>query len=49
MTAEEARHDIVTFIEIFYNSERLNSYTEYYSPNDYEKMQKTLVCVSVFI
>ena len=38
MTAEEAKHDIVDFIEMFYNSERLNSSAGYRSPNDYEKL-----------
>jgi len=28
---------------MFYNSERLHSYTGYLSPNDYEKMAVTLV------
>ncbi len=38
MTAEEAKHDIVDYIEMFYNSERLHSFSKYFSPNDYEKL-----------
>ena len=38
MTAEEVKHDIVDYIEMFYNSERLHSFLGYYSPNDYEKL-----------
>lgn len=43
MPAEEVKHDIVDFIEMFYNSERLHSYIGYLSPNDYEKLAKPLV------
>lgn len=43
MPAEEVKHDIVDYIEMFYNSERLHSYTGYFSPNDYEKLVMTLV------
>jgi putative transposase len=39
MSAEEVKHDIVDYIEMFYNNERLHSFTEYFSPNDYEKLQ----------
>jgi transposase InsO family protein len=38
MSAEEVKHDIVDYIEMFYNSERLHSFNEYLSPNDYEKL-----------
>ena len=38
MSAEEVKHDIVDYIEMFYNSERLHSFNEYFSPNDYEKL-----------
>jgi transposase InsO family protein len=38
MTAETAKRDIVDYIEMFYNSERLHSYAGYLCPNDYEKM-----------
>ena len=48
MPAEEVKHDIVDYIEMFYNSERLHSYTGYLSPNDYEKLSMTLVRLSVF-
>jgi len=38
MSAEEVKHDIVDYIEMFYNSERLHSFNDYFSPNDYEKL-----------
>lgn len=41
--AQEVRHDITDYIEMFYNSERLHSYLGYLCPNDYEKLEKTLV------
>lgn len=34
----EVKHDIVDYIEMFYNSQRLHSYTNYLSPCDYEKL-----------
>jgi putative transposase len=43
MPAEEVKHDIVDYIEMFYNSERLYSYAGYLCPNDYEKLAVTLV------
>ncbi len=43
MPVEEVKHDIVDYLEMFYNSERLHSYNGYLSPNEYEKKQKTLV------
>jgi putative transposase len=43
MPAEEVKHDIVDYIEMFYNSERLHSYAGYLCPNDYEKLELTLV------
>jgi putative transposase len=41
--AEEVKHDIVDYIEMFYNSERLHSSAGYLSPNDYEKLTVSLV------
>ena len=35
-TRQEARDDVVDYIEMFYNSTRLHSYLGYVSPNDYE-------------
>ena len=35
-TRYEAQQDILEYISMFYNSERLHSYLEYMSPNDYE-------------
>jgi putative transposase len=46
--AAEVKHDIVDYIEMFYNSERLHSYTGYRSPNEFEKLAKPLLCPSVF-
>ena len=36
-TRQEARDDIIEYIELFYNSTRKHSYLGYVSPNDYEK------------
>jgi putative transposase len=36
-TRQEARDDIIAYIEMFYNSKRKHSYLGYVSPNDYEK------------
>jgi putative transposase len=43
LPADEVRRDIVDYIEMFYNSQRLHSYNGYLSPNDFEKTEKTLV------
>lgn len=43
MSENEVRSDLVDYIEMFYNSERLHSYNDYLSPNDYEKRELTLV------
>jgi transposase InsO family protein len=43
MPAEEVKHDIVDYIEMFYNSERLLSFAGYLCPNDYEELAMTLV------
>ena len=37
-TRQEARDDIIDYIEMFYNARRLHSYLGYVSPNDYEKV-----------
>ena len=37
-TRQEARDDVMEYIEMFYNSCRLHSYLGYMSPNEYEKM-----------
>jgi len=40
-TREEARRDVLNYITMFYNSNRLHSYLGYMSPNNYEiEMQK---------
>jgi putative transposase len=41
--SEEVRHEITDYIEMFYNSERLHSHLGYLCPNEYEKLEKTLV------
>jgi hypothetical protein len=43
MAAEDVKRDIVDFIEVFYNSERLHSHTGYLCSNKYEALVKTLV------
>jgi len=43
MTAESVRQDIVDYIEMFYNSERLHSYVGYQSPNDHERLAMGLL------
>jgi putative transposase len=37
-TREQARDDLVDYIEMFYNSKRLHSYLGYLSPMDFENM-----------
>jgi transposase InsO family protein len=36
-TRSEARNDVIRYIEMFYNSNRLHSYLGYKNPNDFEK------------
>jgi putative transposase len=36
-TRQEAKDDIIAYIEMFYNSKRRHSYLGYVSPNEYEK------------
>ena len=43
MSLQEVRYDIVDYIEIFYNSERLHSYAGYRSPNEYETGEVNLL------
>ena len=38
-TRDEARRDIINYIEMFYNSKRLHSYLGYLSPREFEKSQ----------
>jgi transposase InsO family protein len=38
LTREEARQDIVDYIEMFYNSKRRHSYLGYLSPKEFEKV-----------
>ncbi len=40
LTREEAKQDIFEYIEVFYNRQRLHSTNDYWSPVDYEEMQK---------
>ena len=37
---QEARDDVIDYIEMFYNSKRLHSYLGYVSPNDFEALAK---------
>ena len=37
-TRQEARDDVIDYIEMFYNSTRKHSYLGYVSPNEYETM-----------
>ena len=39
-TRQEARADIIDYIEMFYNSWRKHSYLGYVSPNEYEKIAR---------
>lgn len=39
-TRQEARADVVDYIEMFYNSRRKHSYLGYISPNEYEALLK---------
>jgi putative transposase len=39
-TREEAKTDVIDYIEMFYNSHRLHSYLGYVSPNDLERLAK---------
>jgi hypothetical protein len=43
MAAEDVKRDIVDFIEVFYDGERLHSHTGYLCSNKYEALVKTLV------
>ena len=43
MPRDDVRRDIVDYIEMFYNSERLHSYTGYLCPNDYERQSIVLL------
>ena len=36
-TGSDARSDVIRYIEMFYNSNRLHSYLGYKNPNDFEK------------
>ena len=37
-TREAARRDVIDYIEMFYNSQRLHSYLAYLSPNEFESL-----------
>jgi putative transposase len=43
MTADRVKGDIVDYIEMFYNSERLHSYAGYLSPNEFERLKGGLL------
>ena len=39
-TRQEAKDDVIDYIEMFYNSRRKHSYLGYVSPNEYEALLK---------
>jgi putative transposase len=39
-TRQEARDDVIDYIEMFYNSARQHSYLGYISPNEYERLRQ---------
>jgi len=39
-TREDARQDVIDYIEMYYNSKRRHSYLGYVSPREFEEMQK---------
>jgi putative transposase len=39
-TRQEARDDIIDYVEMFYNSWRKHSYPRHVSPNEYEKIAR---------
>jgi transposase InsO family protein len=41
-TPEDAKKDIIDYIEMFYNSRRAHSYLGYLSPNEYERVWQAL-------
>lgn len=41
-TRAEAQQDILNYIAMFYNNQRLHSYLDYTSPNDYESAMAAL-------
>jgi len=41
-TRKEAKQDIFQYIEVIYNRQRLHSTNDYWSPVDYEDMQKVV-------
>ena len=44
---DEAKQDVIEYIEMFYNSHRLHSYLDYQNPNAYEaKMNMSLPLAS---
>ena len=38
-TRDEAKRDVIDYIEMFYNSRRLHSYLDYMSPNEFESLE----------
>lgn len=40
VTRQQAKDDVIDYIEMFYNSRRIHSYLGYISPNEYEKIAK---------
>ena len=46
VSRDEAKADVIDYIEMFYNSHRLHSSLDYNSPNQYEEWRVVLVKVA---
>ena len=46
VSIDEAKADVIDYIEMFYNSHRLHSSLDYNSPNQYEEWREVLVKVA---
>ena len=46
VSRDEAKADVIDYIEMFYNSHRLHSSLDYNSPNQYEEWREVLVKVA---
>ena len=47
ISAGEVKHDIMVYIEMFYNSQQLHSFNGYLSPNDFEQILLSFIGLSV--
>lgn len=46
VSRDQAKADVIDYIEMFYNSHRLHSSLDYNSPNQYEEWREVLVKVA---